>query len=101
MILTFTLETFFHNQTKNFTISFIMLFLSALFLCCHKNALKPPQKGITNTINMTKWHYAKKGELHKYQKLCKILLFITITISAFTLIFGLIEMFIIYPIFVN
>ena len=96
MALTFTLQILFNNQTKNFGTSCGALFLSIFCLFCYKDALKPTQVGIGHPINMTKKYYEKKGELHKYQSLCKVLFIATIVIAALTLMRGLGEIFMIY-----
>ena len=96
MALTFTLQILFNNQTKNFGISSGALFLSIFCLFEYKNALTPSEKGLGAPINRTKKYYERKGELHKYQSLCKVLFIATIVIAALTLMRGLGEIFMIY-----
>ena len=96
IILTFTLQALFLNQTKNFGISCGALFLSTFCLFCYKDALNPTKGGLGRPINMTKKYYEKKGDLRKYQNLCKILFIITIGVGTLCLLLGLCEIFINY-----
>ena len=96
MILTFTLQCIFKEQTKQFGFSCGASFLSIFCLFDYKNALTPSRTGLGASINMTKKYYEKKGELYKYQSLCKILFIITMSIAALTLIDGLRNIFLTY-----
>lgn len=96
MILTFILQSLFNDQTKNFGISCGMLFLSIFCLFGYKNALNPTKGGFGHPVNMTKKHYEKKGELYKYQSLCKVLFIVTTSVALLTLINGIGEIFIVY-----
>ena len=93
IILTFTLQCVFKEQTKNFGISCGITFLSIFLLFEYKNALTPAKKGFGAPINMTKKFYEEKGKLHKYQNLCKILFIITIGFATLTLIGGINDVF--------
>ena len=96
IFLTFTLQALFLNQTKNFGISCGVLFLSTFCLFCYKDALNPTKEGLGHPINMTKKYYEKKGDLRKYQNLCKILFIIMISVGTLCLLLGLYEIFINY-----
>ena len=87
MILTFTLQCLFSDQTTEFGLSCGAFFLSVFCLVCYKNALTPSESW--GPINPTKQHYEKKGELPKYQNLCKILLLITTGVGALSFIGGI------------
>lgn len=87
MILTFTLQCLFRDQTTEFDLSCGAFFLSVFCLVCYKNALVPSESW--GPINPTKQHFEKKGELPKYQNLCKILLLITLGVGALSLISGI------------
>ena len=88
IILSFTLQTLFNDQIQNLELACISFSLSIFCLFCYKDALKPTEKGIGRPVNMTKKHYERKGELHKYQNLCKILFIVTISYGALMLFFG-------------
>ena len=90
IILAFILQVSFSIQTKNFGVSCGVFSISILCLFCYKNALKPTE--IFGPINTTKRYYEKKGELHKYKDLCKILFITTFCIGALSLIYGLGEL---------
>ena len=80
MLILFTLQCLFAGYTKEFGLACSMCFLSIFFLFSYRNALKP-----TETIgpyNPTKRHYEKKGDLPGYQRLCKILFLVGLSISA-------------------
>ncbi len=94
MIISFTLQTLFKDQTKEFDLSCGIFFLSIFCLFCYKNALKPTET--FGPINMTKRYYEKKGELPKYQNLWKILFIITISVGILTLLGGFGEIIIHY-----
>ena len=81
MILTFTLQCLFSEITRDFGLSCGMFFLSIFFLFGYKNALMPMERG-GFAINRTKRYYQSRNELPKYQKLCKILFSITISLGA-------------------
>ena len=85
MILSFTLQCLFSEITGDFDLSCGSFFLSVFCLFCYKNALKPSEKFVRNS---TKRHYEKKGELPKYQKICKILFIITIGFGTLIFIKG-------------
>ncbi len=87
MILTFTLQCLFSDQTTEFGFSCGAFFLSVFCLVCYKNALIPSESW--GPINPTKQHYERKGELPKYQNLCKILFLITISVGALSFIHGI------------
>ena len=93
MILTFTLQCIFKEHTKNFGISCGVALLSIFLLFAYKNALIPTRKGLGAPINMTKKHYEQKGELNKYQSLCKILFITTLCVATLNLISGLGDVF--------
>ena len=93
IILTFALQCIFKEHTKNFGLSCGAAFLSIFLLFTYKNALTPTKEGLGAPINRTKKYYERKGELHKYQSLCKILFITTIGVSALTLIGGVSEIF--------
>lgn len=93
MILTFTLQCIFKEHTKNFGISCGVAFLSIFLLFAYKNALSPTKEGLGVPINRTKKYYERKGELYKYQSLCKILFITTMGVAALTLIGGLSDVF--------
>lgn len=93
MIITYMLNINFNEQTKSFGTSCGMLFLSIFCMFCYKDALTPTKGGLGRPINMTKKYYEKKGELYKYQSLCKILFIITISVAAIYLIRGLAKIF--------
>lgn len=94
MILTFALQTIFGEQTTKFGLSCGIFFLSIFCLFCYKNALKPTET--FGPRNMTKKYYEKKGDLPKYQNLCKILFVITISAGTLTLLGGFGEIIINY-----
>lgn len=96
ILLTFTLQCVFMEQTKNFGISCGGAFLSIFFLFEYKNALSPSKKGIGAPINMTKKFYERKGNLQKYQSLCKILFIIIMCTVALSLIGGINDVFLNY-----
>lgn len=80
MLILFALQCLFAGYTKEFGLACGMCFLSIFFLFSYRNALKP-----TETIgpyNPTKRHYEKKGDLPGYQRLCKILFLVGLSISA-------------------
>lgn len=89
MLLSFTLQCLFRDQTTEFGFSCGAFFLSVFCLVCYKNALTPSESW--GPINPTKQHYEKKGELPKYQNLCKILLLITTGVGALSFIGGIEE----------
>ena len=94
IIMTFILNNLFSDQTKKFGISCAIFFVSTFPLVTYKDALKPSRGSFE--INMTKKHYEKTGELGKYQRLCKILFLVTISLAAITLFVGLGEIFVLY-----
>lgn len=94
IIFAFILQSYFSIQTKNFGVSCGAFCISILCLFCYKNALKPTE--MFGPINMTKRYYEKKGELHKYKDLCKILFFAIFCIGVWSLIHGLGEVLISY-----
>ena len=80
MQILFALQCLFAGYTKEFGLACSMCFLSIFFLFSYRNALKP-----TETIgpyNPTKRYYEKKGDLPGYQRLCKILFLVGLSISA-------------------
>ena len=96
MIFTFTLQNFFLEQTDSFGKSCGLFFISIFCLFCYKTALNPTVKGIGRPINLTKKYFENKGELHKYQNLCKVLFIITNIVALVTLFRGLCEILLIY-----
>ena len=94
MIITFTLQCFFSEQTTKFGFSCGVYFLSVFCLVCFQNALKPSE--LLGPINTAKRHYEKKGELPKYQNLCKILFIITISVGSLFFIGGIGEVLFLY-----
>ncbi len=96
IILTFTLHCVFKDQTENFGISCGLACISIVLLFAYKNALTPSRTGIGVPIDMTKKYYERKGELYKYQGLCKILFIITISVAVLTLIREVSDIFLTY-----
>ena len=94
MVIAFTLQCFFSEQTTKLGFSCGAYFLSIFCLACFQNALKPSES--FGPINTTKRHYEKKGELPKYQNLCKILFIITISVGSMFLIGGIGEILFFY-----
>lgn len=94
MVITFTLQCFFDEQTPKFGYAGGAYFLSIFCLVSFQNALKPTE--LFGPINRTKRHYEKKGELSKYQNLCRILFIITISMGALFLIGGIGEVLFLY-----
>ncbi len=94
-VITFLLYNLFNDQTE-FRHSCIAFACSIFCLVCYKDALKPSERGPAQPINMTKKHYERRGELHKYERLCKILFAITIAYGFLNLMFGLGEVLVIY-----
>lgn len=93
MVIAFTLQCFFSEQTTKLGFSCGAYFLSIFALFAYKNALKPSDPFV---INHTKRHYERKGELPKYQNLCKILFIITISVGSLYLIGGIGEILFFY-----
>ena len=94
MLILFTLQCLFAGYTKEFGLACSMCFLSIFFLFSYRNALKP-----TETIgpyNPTKRHYEKKGDLPGYQRLCKILFLVGLSISAISFMKGSVEVIIFF-----
>ena len=94
MVIAFTLQCFFSEQTTKLGFSCGAYFLSIFCLVGFQNALKPTES--FGPINTTKRHYEKKGELPKYQNLCKILFIITISVGSLSLIGGIGEILFLY-----
>ena len=92
IVFTFTLQSVFYDQTTRFNISCGAFFLSIFCLFNYKNALKPT--GAFGPKNATKKYYENRGELPQYQKICKMLFIITISVGILCLIYGLGELFI-------
>ena len=86
IIMTFILQTLFNDRTSSFGASSGAFFMSTFCLVCYNNALKPT--GDWGPNNPTKGYYEKKGELNKYQNLCKILFVITVTVGTLLLLRG-------------
>ena len=94
MQILFALQCLFAGYTKEFGLACSMCFLSIFFLFSYRNALKP-----TETIgpyNPTKRHYEKKGDLPGYQRLCKILFLVGLSISAISFMKGSAEVVIFF-----
>ena len=80
MLILFTLQCLFAGYTEEFGLACGMCFLSIFFLFSYRNALKPTEN--FGPYNPTKRHYEKKGDLPGYQRLCKILFLVGLSISA-------------------
>ena len=94
MLILFALQCLFAGYTEEFGLACSMCFLSIFFLFSYRNALKP-----TETIgpyNPTKRHYEKKGDLPGYQRLCKILFLVGLSISAIGFLKGSAEVVIFF-----
>ena len=94
MAIAYILQYLFGENTSNFGFSCGAYFLSLFCLACFQNALNPTES--FGPINTTKRHYEKKGELPKYQNLCKILFIITISVGSLFLIGGIGEILFFY-----
>lgn len=89
IIMTLILQTLFNDRTSSFGVSSGAFFLSTFCLVCYNNALKPTEDWGPN--NPTKRYYEKKGELNKYQNLCKTLFIITIMVGTLSLLRGIFQ----------
>ena len=87
MVIAYILQCLFGENTSNFGFSCGAYFLSLFCLACFQSALKPSDS--FGPINQTKRYYEKKGELPKYQNLCKILFIIMISVGSLFLISGM------------
>ncbi len=89
MLLTFALQNLFQEQTAGFGLSCGACFLSIFCLFGYRNALKPTE--FFGPRNFTKKHYESKGDLPGYQRLCKILLIVTLCVSVGNFLMGFTE----------
>ena len=95
LALSFSMQMIFEEKTDSFGFSGGLYFASIFCLVLYKNALKP-RDDISFEKNTTKRYYEKRGELHKYESLCKFLFIFLIIIGSFTFILGFVEVFIKY-----
>lgn len=95
-VLSFVLFNILDKQFRVLEIASAMFLLSVFCLFEYNNALKLKKTGIGASINFTKKHYQKRGELQKYQNITKRCLVVTFGLGIITLIFGLIEISIYY-----
>lgn len=93
--LTFNLQYLLGEITNMFGLSCAAFFISTFCLFDYKNALKPMSR-VGFTRNSTKRYYQSRGELPKYQNICKILFLITISFGTITLTTGIGELLIYY-----
>ena len=94
MQILFALQCLFAGYTKEFGLACSMCFLSIFFLFSYRNALKPTET--VGPYNPTKRHYEKKGDLPGYQRLCKILFLVGLSISAIGFLKGSAEVVIFF-----
>ena len=80
MLILFALQCLFAEYTKEFGLACGMCFLSIFFLFSYRNALKPTET--VGALNRTKKRYEENGDLPGYQRLCKILFLVGLSISA-------------------
>ena len=94
MQILFALQCLFAGYTKEFGLACSMCFLSIFFLFSYKNALKPTET--VGPYNPTKRHYERKGDLPGYQRLCKIVFLVGLSISAISFMKGSAEVVIFF-----
>lgn len=94
MQILFALQCLFSGYTKEFGLACSMCFLSIFFLFSYKNALKPTET--VSPYNPTKRHYERKGDLPGYQRLCKIVFLVGLSISAISFMKGSAEVIIFF-----
>jgi hypothetical protein len=89
LLVLFVLQIPFGEQTKEFGLSCGACFLSIFCLFGYKNALKPTET--VGAINSTKRHYERNGNLPGYQRFCKIMFLVLLSVSAIGFLKGLAE----------
>jgi hypothetical protein len=89
MLILFVLQVSFGEQTKEFGLSCGTCFLSIFCLFGYRNALKPTET--MGPINSTKSYYERKGDLPGYQRFCKIMFLVLLSVSAIGFLKGLAE----------
>ncbi len=94
MLILFALQCLFARQTKEFGLACGMCFLSIFFLFSYKNARKPTER--IGPYNPTKKRYEEKGDLPGYQRLCKIVFLVGLSISAIGFLKGSVEVVIFF-----
>ena len=94
MLILFTLQCLFSGYTKEFGLACSMCFLSIFFLFSYKNALKPTET--VGPYNPTKKRYEENGDLPGYQRLCKIMFLVGLSISAISFLKGSAEVVIFF-----
>lgn len=94
MQILFALQCLFAGYTNEFGLACSMCFLSIFFLFSYKNALKPTET--VGPYNPTKRYYEKNGDLAGYQKLCKIVFLVGLSISAISFMKGSAEVIIFF-----
>ncbi len=94
MLILFVLQSLFIGKTKEFGLSCGACFLSIFCLFGYKNALKPTET--VGAINSTKRHYERNGDLPGYQRFCKIMFLVGLSVSAINFLKGLAEVVIFF-----